>query len=268
MIYKPITQEIKINDSGSTKITVTLPRPPSTRTRFIESGEEVGGTTSYSYVDDVRGFGLRAREDYFIMPGSYEFRVNLRTDNSDVRSSLTIADGEDKDIVFELIETVHTTFNVVNKDSGERLRQHQELWQGGEKKYQIHYSNGAKIQPGTYSLKSPSVLTAYEIENVEVPANDRQRLEYAVALGKAQIHYRVEQKDPAKPDIRCWLYSIDENNEKSSRGSTMQRCDGRDIYLSEGTYWVYTTKTFGRFKDTYFDVTPGETITVEVFLEE
>lgn len=268
LIYKPITQEIKINDSGSTRITVTLPRPPSTRTRFIESGEEVGGTTSYSYVDDVRDFGLRAREDYFIMPGSYEFRVNLRTDNSDVRSSLTIADGEDKDIVFELIETVHTTFNVVNKDTGKRLRQHQELWQGGEKKYQIHYSNGAKIQPGTYTLKSPSVLTAYEIENVEVPANDRQRLEFAVALGKAQIHYRVEQKDPAKPDIRCWLYSIDENNEKSARGSTMQTCDGRDIYLSEGTYWVYTTKTFGKFKDTYFDVKQGETATVEVFLEE
>lgn len=268
LIYKPITQEIKINGSGSTKITVTLPRPPSTRTKFIESGEEVGGTTSYSYVDDVRGFGLRAREDYFIMPGSYEFRVNLRTDNSDVRSSLSIADGEDKDIVFELIETAHTTFNVVNKDTGERLRQHQELWQGGEKKYQIHHSNGAKIQPGTYTLKSPSVLTAYEIENVEVPANDRQRLEFAVALGKAQIHYRVEQKDPANPDIRCWLYSIDENNEKSARGSTMQRCDGRDVYLSEGTYWVYTTKTFGKFKDTYFDVKPGETTTVEVFLEE
>jgi len=268
VIYEPITQAIKVKESGTTRITVTLTRPPTTRTRFIQSGEEVGGTHAYSYSDDVRGFGLRAREDYFIMPGSYEFRANLRTDNSDLRSSLMIAEGEDRDIVFELIETVHTTFHVVNKDTGKRLRQHQELWQDGEKKYQIHYANGAKVQPGTYTLKSPSVLTAYEIENVEVPANDKQRLEYDVQLGKAQIHYRVEQKDPAKPDIRCWIYSVDENRKKSARTSTMQRCDGRDIYLSEGTYLMYPTKTFGKFKDTYFDIKPGETTTVEIYLEE
>lgn len=69
-------------------------------------------------------------------------------------------------------------------------------------------------------------------------------------LGKAQIHYRVAQKNPAKPDIRCWIYSVDENGKKSARTSTMQRCDGRNIYLSEGTYLMCPTKTFGKFKDT------------------
>ena len=141
VIYKPITQEIKVNDSGTTKITVTVDEAtvdPNQVYPIRRRGRRYHLPTPTLMMS--RGFGLRAREDYFIMPGSYEFRVNLRTDNSDVRSSLTISDGEDKDIVFELIETVHTTFNVVNEDTGKRLRQHQELWQDGEKKYQIHYS--------------------------------------------------------------------------------------------------------------------------------
>lgn len=268
VLYKPIMQDITVEDTGTTRITVTLTRPPTVRTMFIEEGEEVPGTGAYSYVNDKRGFGLRANEDFFILPGSYEFRASLRTDNSDLRTTITVAEGDDKDIVFELIKTVHTTFYVVNKDTGDRLRQHQELWQDGEKKYKIHYANGAKVQPGTYTLKSPSVLTPYEIENVEVPANNKQKLEFAVQLGKAQIHYRVTQKNPDKPDVRCWVYSVDENDVKSARSSTMKKCDGRDIYMSGGKYFVYTTKTFGKFKDTYFDIKPGETTVVELFLEE
>ena len=267
-IFEPIEQDVTVKEVGTTRVEVVLTRPPTTRTRFVQAGEDARGGMAYSYVDEEAGFGLRPREDYFILPGSYEFRASLRTDNNDLRTTLTIAEGEDKDIVFELIETVHTTFHVLNQETGERLRQHQELWQDGEKKYQIHHANGAKVRPGTYTLKSPSVMTAYEIDNVEIPATDKQLLKYEVELGKAQIHYRVEQKNPERPDIRCWLYSVDENNQKSARTSSMQRCDGRDIYLSEGTYLVYPTKTFGKFKDTYFDVKPGETTVVEMFLAE
>ena len=266
-IYQPVTQDITIKDQGTTRITVELIRPPTVRTKFIQAGEAVKGTTAYAYVDGESEFGLRTNEDFFILPGSYEFRANLRTDNSDLKTTITIADGEDKDIVFELIKTVHTYFIVKNKETGARLRQHQQLWQGGEKKYQIHYANGAKVQPGVYTLRSPSVLTEYVIENVEVPDQNKQKLEFDVQLGKAQIHYRVEQ-NPDKPDYRCWIYSVDENNVKSASSSRMQSCDGSDIHLSAGRYFVYTTKTFGKFVDTYFDVTAGETTVVDVMPEQ
>lgn len=274
VIYKPITQEIKVNDIGSTKIKVMLSKPPSVSTNFLENGKEVPGAGVYAFVDDKRVFHLRQREDFFVMPGTYEFRTNLRTDNSDLRLVETIVDGEDKVITFNLIETVKTSFYVTYQESGKRIRQHQELWQDGEQKYKIHHANGAKVRPGTYTLKSESVHTPYEIENVVVPPGETQILNFELPFGKAKISYRVPEPPlidgkAKKKDVRCWLYRVDAEGKKSARSGRMQKCDGvSEITLAEGRYFVYTTKTYGVFEDTYFNVKTGETTTVEVVLKK
>ena len=274
-IYKPITQSIKVKDTGTTHIEVTLARPPLVETRFLENGKEVRGTTAYAFVNDKQTFSLRFGEEHFVMPGTYEFRAGLRTDNSDLRVTESIVDGEDKVIVFSLIETVHTYFKVTNMETGKRLRQHQELWQNGELKYKIHHANGAKVQPGTYTLKSESVHTPYQIDNVVVPAGAKQTLEFAVQLGKAKVYLRVPESahiDPKtglpkkKKDWRCWFYRM-QGEKKSSRSGTMQSCDGREIYFAAGRYFVYPTKTYGKFLETYFDVKAGKTTEVDVVLE-
>jgi len=230
----------------------------------------VPGAGAYAYVDDKRVFGLRQREMFFVMPGTYEFRTNLGTDNSNLTVTEEISEGEHKVINFNLIETVHTMFNVFNQETGKRLRQHQELWQGGERKYKIHYNNGAKVQPGVYTLKSYSVHTPYVIENVEIPAVDRQKLNFELVMGKVKIRYDIPAPGFAgkKPDVRCWLYAIDESGKKSVNHGRMQQCDGKsEIFLAPGRYFVHTTKSYGIFKDTYFDVKAGETTSVDVHLK-
>jgi len=270
VLYKPITRQITVKEPGRTKIHVTLTRPPSVITNFLQNGKEVRGTGAYAYVDDRKVFGLRQSELFFVMPGTYEFRTNLGTDNSNLTVTEEIFEGEHKVINFNLIGTVHTMFNVFNQETGKRLRQHQELWQGGERKYKIHYNNGAKVQPGVYTLKSYSVHTPYVIENVEVPAVDRQKLNFELALGKVKIRYVVPAPSDTskKQDLRCWLYSIDKSGNKSSNHGRMQRCDGEsEIVLAAGRYFVHTTKRYGVFEDTYFDVKTGETTRIDVHLE-
>ena len=275
-IYKPITQGIKVKDVGSTRISVVLSRPPMVTTKFIEKGKEVRGTIAYGYVKNKRDHSLRFGEEHFVMPGTYEYRASLRTDNKDLKVSDTIVDGQDKVIVFNLVETVHAYFKVMNKETEKKLRQHQELWKDGEMQYKIHHANGAKIQPGTYTLKSKSVHTPYQIDNVVIPPGKRQILDFSVLLGKAKVNYSVPEsahidkktgKPKKKKDYRCWFYRM-EGDKKSNRLGTMQKCNGSEIYFSEGRYLVYPTKTYGPLEDTYFDIRPGETTIVDVHLKK
>ena len=69
VLYEAITQDVEVEDRGSTKIKVELQRPPTVRTQFIENGEEIPGTNATVYQDEVEVFGLRPGEDYFVMPG-------------------------------------------------------------------------------------------------------------------------------------------------------------------------------------------------------
>lgn len=262
-LYKPIMQDIQIKDSGTTRIQVTLERPPMIRTKFLQKGEEIHGVISEGYVDSAKVFGLRPAEDYYVMPGHYEFRANLNKDNSNLSVTETIVAGDDKAIVFDLIETVHTTFKVMDQASGEKLRQHQELWQDGELKYKVHVHNGAKIQPGSYKLVSNSFATPYVIDNVEVRAGDRQTLEFSVPFGRAQISYRFHT-EPDRDGRRCWLYRVDAKGNRSKDRSVGVRCDGSEITLSEGKYYVLTWSYLGEFEDTIFDVTTGQTSAVDI----
>jgi hypothetical protein len=261
-IYMPVTQAIEVKSSGSTVIRVMLQRPPSIRTRFVENGEVMRGVLAYAYQDGKEVFRLRPSEDYFVMPGSYRFAAKVNKDN-ELEVIETLALGDDKDIVFNAVKTVHTTFKVYASGQDKVLRQHQELWQDGELKYKLHYNNGAVIRPGIYTLRSQAVLTSYTIENVEVPAVERQTLEYTVPFGSAKIEYKFTSP-PERKGRRCWIYPVDEQGKHAKRSSKAKKCDGSEITLARGRYYVHIWKYLGEFEETYFDVITGQTAVVSI----
>ena len=261
-IYKPITRDVEVSPDSTTKVVVQLQRPPAIRTRFLENGKQVGGVNANVFQDGKEVFRLRPGEDYFVMPGDYLFTARLNKDNK-LETFDSIVIGDDKDIVFTAVETVHTTFNVFAQGQDKKLRQHQELWQNGELKYKVHVHNGAAIRPGTYTLKSNHALTGYEIKDIEVPAVEQQTLELFIPTGSARINY-VFIEQPDRDGRRCWLYSIDSDGKRAKDRSGGLHCDGSEISLVEGRYFVLTWSYLGEFEDTYFDVIAGQTTEVNV----
>ncbi len=263
-IYLPISQEVEISLAGATKVGVLLQRPPTIRTKFIENDEEIRGVLATAFQNGREVFKLRPGEDYYVLPGTYDFVASLNQDN-ELKTTDTIVVGDDKNIVFQAIETVLTLFEVYAQGKEEKLRQNQELWQDGELKYKVHVHNGAVIRPGTYTLKSHHALTPYEIEDVEVPAKDNQTLEFTVSFGSVQISY-VFNEQPENDGRRCLLYPIDDEGNLAARGKKLIDCDGSEVKLVAGRYFVRGWSKLGEFDDTYFDVVKGKS--TEVFVQQ
>lgn len=262
-LYSVVSNDIQIKNTGPTRIQVILQRPPKIKTKFLQNDEEVDGVISEGYIDGVKVFELRPSEDYFVMPGRYEFKANANKDNANLTVAEIVTDGDDKTIVFDLVETVHVVFNVIDQVSGKKIRQNQELWQNGKLKYKVHVHNGARVEPGTYQLISNSFATPYVIENVRISAKDRQILEFSIPFGKAQISYRFHTQ-PERSGRRCWLYRVDVAGNRVTNRSPTLSCDGSDITLVEGKYLIRTWSYLGEFEETIFNVTTGQSSKVDV----
>lgn len=260
-LYKPIEQTITVKDVGQTLVEVTLQRPPQVRTRFIENDTEIRGVLATAYQQDKELFNLRPEEDYFILPGDYEFKATLNKDNVfSVQQSIT--EGDDKFIDFVAIETVRAYFVVKVDGADQTLRQHQQLFQNEQLKYKVHFANGADIQPGVYTMRSDHALTPYEIKDIEVTSEDKQTIELIVPMATARLQYQFLQP-PETNDMRCWLSRIDDEDRVLANSKALQ-CDSSDVFLVEGRYRVRTWSTLGNFEDTVFDIVVGETKQIDI----
>lgn len=183
--------------------------------------------------------------------------------NSDLTVSEVIQPGDDRTINFIVTKTVPTLFIALDKISGSRLRQHQKLWQNGELKYKVHFANGADIKPGVYNMTSDSYLTSYTIENVLVPAEMNQTLEFEISLGQLNINYQFHE-EPTTSDRRCWIQKVDDDGHIARKRGPAQLCNGDSISINEGNYYVKSWQTLGGFEDAYFDVVSGQTTNVHL----
>lgn len=260
VIYEPITQEVEVLAEGTTRVVVTVPRPPRVITRFVENGEEIRGVLSHAYQDGNEVFSLRPYEEHFVLPGTYDFEATLNQDN-ELSITETIVAGEDKTLLFEAVQTVRLHIVVRPQGHDAPLRQHQELMQNGEAVYRLHYANGGPVRPGVYTVQSDHALTPYVIENVEVTTEDPQTIELTVPFGLVRARYVFRGEAPTT-DLRCWFgYENEEGRRISSRAL---QCDGRDIIVREGTYYVRVWDRLGNFVNTPFEVVTGQTTEVTV----
>jgi len=229
--YEPVTQEVQIEATGRTRIVVTVPALPRVTTRFVENGVDISGPLARAYVNGEEVFGLRPREEHFVLPGTYELRARLNQDN-DLRLTETVEAGSDREILFAATKTARVKI-VVKPEGGERaLRIHQELLETGEVAYKLHYANGGDVRPGTYDIRGDHPLTPYLIERVEISEEENQTIELTVPFGVTQLRYVFTTEAPTS-DLRCWLERVDAAGARLARSGALQ-CDGEALVSGAG----------------------------------
>ncbi|MEM7193908.1 MAG: hypothetical protein AAF402_03095 [Pseudomonadota bacterium] len=260
ILYKPITQVVDVSATGTTHITVELIRPPVIRTLFVQSGEEIPGVLTRVENGEGQNFNLRTGEDYFILPGNYNFSAELNQDNK-ITVTESVVSGDNKDIVFDVIVTVNTRFEVYAGNSEKPLRFNQELWQHGKKVYDVHIHNGADIRPGTYTLRADDALTPYVFDGVTIPTVDNQVLSFRMRTGSARVSYPTDIVN-SNSDLRCWLRRIDENGKNIGKRSRTLQCNGSDLQLVEGRYRIRTWSKLGKFEETTFNIKNEQSVDI------
>ena len=267
VLYETRSKEIEVLEVGRTSATIEVPRPPQVTTQFISEGEEVRGTGVTAYQNGQEQFFMRPHDEYYILPGTYDFKAQLNEDNN-LQITETIVAGEDKVLIFEAVKTVRVRFIVRPEGQDAIVRVHQELLQNGEVKYWLHHGNGGPIRPGVYTLRNadPHALTPYEIPDVEISGDEDEQLqERTIPVGTAQITYRFNGEPPTN-DLRCWISRLDTDGQTIAQ-SRAQQCDGRSIPMVAGQFQVDVWSRLGNFKITPFAVKAGETTVVDLVEE-
>ncbi len=252
-LYRPVTRTVTVAAEGETRLEVVVPEPPSVTARFVEGGKEHRGAHVYGYQDGEQVLGFRRQDRAYVDPGAYEFRSQPNADN-DLAVSESFADGDHKEIVFELAHTVKAMIKMVAADSGIDFRTNYELWQDGEKKYGVHWHNGVRALPGTYDLRLPLRLTPYLHPGLVLAAEDGQEHRIEVPVGHVTIRYRNADGSPMK-DERCFMERKNEDGRWVRDGISVA---GKRIPLVAGDYRLEGWSHLGDFDPVLFAMTVGE----------
>lgn len=252
-LYKPVTRTVEVAADGETTLEVVVPEPPSVRARFVESGKDHRGALVHGYQGDAQVLRFRPKDRAYVDPGNYEFRSRPNADN-ELSVSESFADGDHKEIVFELVQTVRAKIKMVAAGSGIDFRANYELWQDGEKKYGVHWSNGVQALPGTYDLRLPLKLTPYIHEGLVLSAEEGQEHRIEVPVGHVTFRYQNADGSPMK-DERCFA---ERKNEEGRWVRDKISQTGKRIPLTAGEYRVQGWDARGDFDTVLFTVAVGD----------
>lgn len=252
-LYKPVTKSITVAAEGKTVLELVVPEPPSVRARFIEQGKKGKGAFVTGFQGGEEVLGFRHMDRAYIDPGTYEFRSKPNADN-ELKVIESFADGEHKEILFELVQTVHANIKMVATESGTHFRTNYELWQGGEKKYMVHARNGVRALPGTYDLRLPLRLTPYVHEGLVLTTEDSQEFLIEVPVGHVTVVYQNADGSKMK-DERCFL---ERKTEKAIWVKGKISLAGQRIPLVPGEYRLKGWSSLGDFDEVLFEMAVGE----------
>lgn len=252
-LYKPVAQTVTVAGEGETTLEVVVPEPPSVRARFVEGGAEHRGAHVYGYQGDEQVLGFRPMDRAYLDPGSYEFRSRPNDDN-ELAVTESFADGDHKEILFELAHTIHAMIKMVAAGSGEDFRTGYELWQDGEKKYGVHWFNGVRALPGTYDLRLPLRLTPHVHQGLVLTGEDEQEHRIEVPVGHVTFRYQNADGSAAK-DARCFP---ERKNEEGRWVKDKISGTGKRIPLTPGEYRVRGWSHVGDYDEVLFEMAVGE----------
>ncbi len=251
-LYKTVTKSIRVADSGETVLDVVVEEPPSVKAKFLERGEEKRGAIVTAFENDREAFSFRWMDRVYLNPGTYEFRCSPNDEN-DLSVSESFGDGDHKEIIFEMIHTVHAVIKLVAEGSGIDFRENYELWQDGERKRKVHWRNGVHALPGTYDLHLVNPLTPYVVTGFVLTEKDKQDYRIEVPAGHVTVIYQKADGSRDKDD-RCW---ITRNSGEKWVGSKTQRA-GEPIPLIPGSYRVKGWSHKGTYGLIDFEVRSGD----------
>ena len=251
-LYETVTAEVAVAERGETVLELVVEEPPTVRSRFVERGEDRRGALVYAYQDDREVFSFRWMDEVYVEPGTYEFRSQPNPEN-ELSVGATVEAGEREELIFELVHTVRALIKMVS--SGEELdyRQNYELWQAGEKRYDVHWGNGVQALPGTYDLHLPNKLTPWVHESLVVTEEDRQEFRITVPSGHVTAIYQKVDGSRDR-DERIWI----ERREGDKWVLDKLRSSGRKVPLTPGEYRLKGFDRMGDFDVIEFAIAAGD----------
>ncbi len=246
-IYKPVNVEVDIPEGSERRVEVTVATPPRIRATFLDGETAQRGALIHAYQNGKKVFKFRAQDEIYVDEGTYEFRSQPNKQNK-LTVTETLGAGDDKEIIFRMVHTVHAKFKLVASGSGIWFRQNYELWRNGEKKHGVHVNNGVRVLPGQYDLRLPDNLTPHEIPGITITEEAKQTFEFTVPTGHVTFIY--EQADGTRDqDKRCFVG-------RAGSRSTHFRMSGKKFPLTPGSYYVKGWR--GEYDDVSFEVAEGE----------
>ena len=253
-VYRPVTQSVTVADSGKSVASFVVPEPPSVTARFLDRGEEIRGSVIRAYQEDREVGTFRPGDRAFFDPGTYDFRSEPNADNK-LTVTETLADGDSKELLFELVRTVLARIKMTPAGSETTFRSNYELWQDGELKYRVHRWNGVRALPGVYELRLPMKLTPYVHEGLVLTAEEEQEFHVEVPVGWATFLYQDVDGNPAEIE-RVFVYRENESGHWVSDSVTTP---GERIALVPGEYKAHGwLQRGGTYDDVFFAIAVGD----------
>ena len=240
-LYKPIRQTIYIAGNKDTRIKAQVIRPPSVKAKFVEEEKEERGAMIYAYQNDQEVFRFRWFDEVFVDEGTYEFRTEPNSENA-LKLTESFAGGEHKELVFEMVNTVHVHFKMLASQSGIRFKANYHLLQNGEVKYKVHSTNGKKILPGLYDVELLHREQPYIQKNVNItPTDEGRTFTFEIPVGHVTFRYQNPDGSPAK-DKRCFAGRQGKRKYFQASGKKYPYLPG--IYEVNGWQGEYDSLTF------------------------
>lgn len=263
-LYKSITKPITVADSGETKVEIVIEVPPSVKAKFLDGDKVQRGSQIYAYQDGKKKavFKFRPQDEVYIDEGTYEFRSKPNEEN-DLSVTESFEAGDSKELVFNMVHTVHIYIKMVASGTGELYRENYELRKDGKKEYLVHISNGARVLPGTYDLILPNRLFWYTKEGVSISEEDEQEIDVTVPTGYITFVYNNADGTRDKDD-RVFVTSVSLENGTVPRYSKgIFKNGGEKIPFLPGKYsvggWAHkSSKGDGTYQDVEFEVKEGD----------
>ena len=250
--YGAVAAKVEVAERGETVLELTVEEPPRVRARFVERGEDRPGALVHAYQDGQEVFRFRHLDEVYVEAGTYEFRSQPNREN-DLSVTATIEPGEREELVFEMVHTVRAVIKMVSSDEELDYRQGYELWQGGEVRYKVHWSNGVLALPGTYDLHLPNQLTPWVHEGLVLSEEDRQEFRITVPSGHVTAIYQKADGSRDK-DERVWI----ERREGERWETGKVRQTGRKIPLTPGEYRIRGWDRMGDYDVIEFSIAAGD----------
>lgn len=252
-LYRPVTRSVDVGDSGVTLLEVVVEEPPSVKARFVEQGEERGGALVRGFQDDKEVLRFRHMDRAYVDPGTYVFRSRPNADN-EMEVSETLAAGDHKEIVFDMVQTVHIKLAMVAAGSDTRFRGNFELWQDGERKYKVHQHNGARVLPGTYDVKLPLRLTPHTHEGLVITGEAKQERRLEVPVGYVTFRYLDAAGQAMSPQR---VFATRQDDDGRWVRDQVSKSEER-IPLVPGTYRAEGWSKLGNFDVVDFEISVGD----------